>query len=172
MPKTIINEEIYEKAKNGWIQLQSQGTAANKLKAIMSSYKHGAKKVSEIFDIDITSIHKWTVKLKKDGYESLINRAKHQGGIKWKETHKNRIKKWIAKDFKISITQVQEKLEKQCNLKVSRSTVHRAMKSVGLSYITPRQTHYKQDKKESERFKKKSSKWNKERWRIMVLWRI
>ena len=45
MPKTIINEGIYKKAKNGLIQLQSQGTAANKLKAIIASYKHGAKRV-------------------------------------------------------------------------------------------------------------------------------
>ena len=37
--------------------------------------------ISEIFDIDITSIHKWTVKLQKEGYKSLINKAKHQGGI-------------------------------------------------------------------------------------------
>ena len=88
----------------------------------------------------------------------MINRAKHQGGIKLKQTHKDKIKKWIEKDFNISITQVKEKLEKQFNLKVSRSTVHRAMKSVGFSYITPRQTHYKQDKKESESFKKKSPK--------------
>ena len=28
------------------------------------------------------------------------------------------------------------------------------MKSVGLYYITPRQTHYKQDNQESESFKK------------------
>ena len=84
MPKTIIDKETYDKAKNGLIQLQSKGTAANKLKAIMASYKYGAKKVSEIFDVDITSIYKWTVKLKKDGYKSLVNKAKHQGGIKLK----------------------------------------------------------------------------------------
>jgi hypothetical protein len=37
MPKTIIDESVYEKAKNGLIQLQSKGTAANKLKAINQS---------------------------------------------------------------------------------------------------------------------------------------
>ena len=37
MPKTIINKAIYEKAKKGLIQLQSKGTAANKLKAIKNS---------------------------------------------------------------------------------------------------------------------------------------
>jgi hypothetical protein len=56
MPKTIIDESIYKKAKDGLMRLQSEGTAANKLKAIMASYKHGSKKVSEIFDVDITSI--------------------------------------------------------------------------------------------------------------------
>jgi transposase len=43
-------------------------------------------------------------------------------------------------------------------INISRSTVHRAMKSVGFSYITPRQNHYKQDKKVTEDFKKKSTK--------------
>lgn len=157
MPKTIIDESVYEKAKNGLIQLQSKGTAANKLKAIMASYKHGAKKVSEIFDIDITSIHKWTMKLEKEGYKSLINKAKHQGGIKLKQLHKDKIKKWLEKDSNSSISQIHEKLEKHFDLNVSRSTVHRAMKSVGFSYITPRKHHYKQDKNEVNKFKKKSS---------------
>jgi transposase len=149
VPRTIINEAIYEKAKNGLIQLQSQGTAANKLKAIMASYKHGAKKVSQIFDIDITSIHKWTVKLEKDGYKALINKAKHRGGIKLIQIHKDKIKKWLEQDPNYSIDQMHEKLENYFDLDVSRSTVHRAMKSVGFSYITPRQNHYKQDKKGS-----------------------
>jgi len=157
MPKTIINEAIYNKAKSGLIQLQSKGTAANKLKAIMASYKHGAKKVSEIFDIDITSIYKWTIKLEKDGYQSLINKAKHQGGIKITQIHKDKIKKWLEKDPNSSISQIHEKLEKYFDINVSRSTIHRAMKSVGFSYITPRKSHYKQDKKEADKFKKKSS---------------
>lgn len=156
MPKTIIDELIYEKAKNGLIQLQSKGTAANKLKAIMASYKHGAKKVSEIFDIDITSIHKWTVKLKKEGYKSLINKSKHQGGIKLKQIHKDKIKKWLEKDPNSSISQIHENIKKYFDLNVSRSTVHRAMKSAEFSYITPRQKHYKQNKEESEIFKKNS----------------
>ena len=64
----------------------------------MASYNHGAKKVSEIFDIDITSIHKWTVKLQKEGYKSLINKAKHRGGIKLKQIHKDKIKIWLAEE--------------------------------------------------------------------------
>jgi transposase len=134
MPKTIINEEIYEKARNGLIQLKSKGTAANKLKAIMASYKHGAKKVSEILDVDITSIYKWTIKLDREGYRSLINQAKHQDGIKLKKIHKERIRKWLEKDPNISITDIKEKIKNQFNIDVSKSTIHRAMKDSGFSY--------------------------------------
>ena len=134
MPKTIINEEIYEKARNGLIQLKSKGTAANKLKAIMASYKHGAKKVSEILDVDITSIYKWTIKLDREGYKSLINQAKHQDGIKLKKIHKERIRKWLEKDPNISITDIKEKIKNQFNIDVSKSTIHRAMKDSGFSY--------------------------------------
>ncbi len=163
MPKTIINEEIYEKARNGLIHLKSKGTAANKLKAIMASYKHGAKKVSEILDVDITSIYKWTIKLDREGYRSLINQAKHQDGIKLKKIHKERIRKWLEKDPNISITDIKEKIKNQFNIDLSKSTIHRAMKDSGFSYITPRKNHYKQDKEKVENFKKKSSKGNKGR---------
>jgi len=158
MPKTIINKAIYEKAKNGLIKLQSRGTAANKLKAIMASYKYGAKKVSEIFDVDITSIYKWTIKLEKYGYRSLINKPKHQGGIKLKKNHKDKIKKWLDENSNYSVDQIHQKLKTYFNINISRSTTHRAMKEVGFSYITPRKSHYKQDKKQAEEFKKKSTK--------------
>jgi transposase len=156
MPKTIINKEIYEKARNGLSQLKSQGTAANKLKAIIASYSHGSKKVSEIFDVNITSIYKWAVKLDREGYKSLINKAKHSDGLKLKKSHKKVIKEWLAKDHNISIIEVKERIKDHFNLKVSRSTAHRAMREVGFSYITPRKNRYKQDKEKVENFKKKS----------------
>jgi transposase len=129
----------------------------------MASYKHGAKKVSEILDVDITSIYKWTIKLDREGYRSLINQAKHQDGIKLKKIHKERIRKWLEKDPNISITDIKEKIKNQFNIDLSKSTIHRAMKDSGFSYITPRKNHYKQDKEKVENFKKKSSKGNKGR---------
>ena len=136
----------------------SHGTAANKLKAIIAAYSHGSKKVSEIFDVDITSIYRWAIKLEREGYKSLINQAKHQDGIKLKKLHKETIKKWLEKDPNISIIDVKERIEDQFDLKLSRSTIHRAMKKSGFSYITPRKNHYKQDRGKVENFKKKSSK--------------
>jgi len=60
----------------------------------------------------------------------MINNPKHQDGIKLKKDHKEKIKSWMTKDHNISIADVKVNLEKQFNLKVSRSTVHRAMKEV------------------------------------------
>ena len=124
----------------------------------MAAYNHGSKKVSEILDVDITSIYKWAVKLDREGYKSLINQAKHQEGIKLKNIHKERIKKWLEKDPNISIASIKEKIKDQFNIDVSKSTIHRAMKDSEFSYITPRKNHYKQDKEKVENFKKKSSK--------------
>ncbi len=74
------------------------------------------------------------------------------------QAHKEELKKWLEKDPNISIIDVKERIKNQFNLKVSRSTVHRAMKEIGFSYITPRKIDYKQNKKAAEDFKKKSSK--------------
>jgi predicted small secreted protein len=68
------------------------------------------------------------------------------------------VKLWLEKDPNISIDSLKEMIEKEFKLKVSRSSVHNIMKSVGFSYITPRKSHYKQDQKQAEEFKKKSTK--------------
>ena len=78
--------------------------------------------------------------------------------IKLKQPHKDKIKKWLESDSNYSVDQIHEKLKTYFNLTVSRSTTHRAMKEAGFSYITPRKSHYKQDQKQVEDFKKKSTK--------------
>jgi transposase len=96
------------------------------------------------------------MKLEKEGYESLINKANHQGGINLKQLHKYKIKKWLEKDSNSSIGKIYKKLKKHFDLNFSRSTVHRAMKSVEFSYISPRKHPYKQDKIKIINLKKSS----------------
>ena len=88
----------------------------------------------------------------------MINSEKHKDGIKLKNYHKEQIAKWIKVDPNINRLLIQQKLKDKFNLEISLSTARRAMKEAGFSYITPRKNHYKQDKKETEDFKKKSSK--------------
>lgn len=163
MPKTIINKTVYDNAKKALLKLKSYGTTANKLKAVISAYDNGIKKVSEVFNVHPTSIHRWAKQISDNDLDSLINNSKHQDGIKLKKHHKEEIRKWINKDPNISILGVKENLKKRFDLEVSKSTTHRAMKEVGFSYITPRKSHYKQDQKQVEEFKKKSTKPSKRR---------
>jgi transposase len=158
MKRNVISLKLANKAKQALLKLKSNGTTANKLKALIAANKHGIKKVAEVFDVGRTSIYRWADELDKEGLNKMINNSKHQDGIKLKKNHKEKIRSWIEKDHNISIAAVKENLEKQFNLRVSRSTVHRAMKEAGFSYITPRKIHYKQDKKATEDFKRKSSK--------------
>jgi predicted transcriptional regulator len=73
MPKTIIDHKLVNKAKEALLGLKQHGVKANRLKAIISAYNHGIKKVSEVLDYDRTSINRWANKLNKEGAESLSN---------------------------------------------------------------------------------------------------
>jgi transposase len=156
MSATIIDKSVYIKAKKALTKLKSHATTANKLKAVISSYNNGITKVSEVFEVNPSSIYRWAVQIKNNEYDSLRNSSKLQDGIKLKNNHKNQIKLWLEKDPNLSILSVKERLEQYFNLIVSKSTTHRAMKSCGFSYITPRKNHYKQNKEKMDLFKKNS----------------
>lgn len=102
MPKTIIGHKLADKAREALAGLKQQGIKANRLKVIIASYNHGIKKVSEVLDVDRTSINRWANKLNKEGSESLSNMAKHKEGIILKSHHREQIKKWIESDSNVS----------------------------------------------------------------------
>lgn len=158
MVSKVIGNDIALKARVALAKLKSKGSLANKLKALIAANEHGVKKVSEIFNVSRTAIYRWANELDKNGLEvMMINKARHKGGIKLKKQHREAIKGWLEENPNISIFQVKENLAKEFDLFVSKSTVHRAMQSVGFSYITPRKKHYKQNQKTMAEFKKKSA---------------
>ena len=158
MPKTIIDKTVYNDAKKALLKLKSYGTTANKLKAVISAYDNGIRKVSEVFNVHPTSIHRWAKQVRNNDIDSMINKSKHQDGILLKKSHKNDIVQWLKKDSNLSIKEIRKMIRDKFGIEVSKSTIHRAMKEVGFSYITPRKNHYRQDKEKVEDFKKKSSK--------------
>ncbi len=153
-----VNADIALKAKQCLVKLKRAGTTANKLRALIAAHQHGVKKVAEVFNVSRTSIYRWAKELDQKGLDGIINKPKLQDGTKLKKHHKAKVSCWLGEEPNITILGVKEKLENECNLKVSIATVHRAMKSVGFSYITPRKNHYKQNKDEVAKFKKKSAK--------------
>jgi transposase len=158
MPKTIISESTYISAQNELKKIKIEGTLFKKLQAVKLAYEHGIKETSEFLNIFPVSIRNWARLINQNKVDSLKIGTKHREGIKLKNIHKEKIKKWLEKDPNISIISIKEKIKNQFDIDVSRSTIHRAMKDSGFSYITPRKNHYKQDKEKVENFKKKSSK--------------
>ena len=154
MPKTIISENTYFLAKKELKKLRNEGTLFKKLQAVKLAYEHGIKNTSEFLGVFPVSIRNWAKAINNDDISSLKIGSKHKDGIKIKKHHKEKVKLWLEKDPNLSINSIKEMLERKCKLKVSRSSVHNVMKSVGFSYITPRKNHYKQDKKQLDDFKK------------------
>jgi transposase len=156
--RTIINEEVCKRAKECQTKMGKIGTVSKKLQAIISSHKHGIKKVSEVLGVSKASIYLWSKQLQKGDFDSLINKSKHQDGIKVKREHKEAIKEWLTLEPNLSIIEVKDRLKYEFGIDVSRSTAHRAIKSSGFSYITGRKQHYKQDKTMVKNFKKPAAK--------------
>lgn len=152
--RTIIDSDLTKRAKETMTKLGKVGTVSKKLQAIISSYTHGIKKVSEVMNINRGSIYLWSKQLKNGDFEDLINKSKHQDGIKLKREHKEAIKEWLSLEPNLNIIEIKDRLKEKFELDVSKSTTHRAIKSSGFSYITARKRHYKQDKTKIENFKK------------------
>jgi len=163
MPKTIISENTYLIAQQELKKLRNEGTLFKKLQAVKLAYEHGIKNTADFLNVFPVSIRNWARVINSGDISSLKIGSKHKDGIKIKKHHREMVKLWLEKDPNISIDFLKDMIEKKFKLKVSRSSVHNIMKSVGFSYITPRKSHYKQDQKQAEEFKKKSTKPSKGR---------
>ncbi len=149
--RTIIDSNICELAKQTLSKLGKIGTVSKKLQAVISAHKHGIKKVSEVMNVSKASIYLWSKQLENGDFEGLINKSKHQDGIKIKTQHKESIKSWLKETPTLTIKEVRILLKEKYNIDVSKSTVHRAMQASGFAYITGRKKHYKQNKEEELR---------------------
>lgn len=154
MPKTIISENTYLLAQKELKKLRNEGTLFKKFQAVKLAYEHGIKNTADFLDVFPVSIRNWAKAINNGEISSLKIGSKHKDGIKIKKHHKEKVKLWLEKDSNLSINSIKEMLEKKFKLKVSRSSVHNIMKSVGFSYITPRKNHYRQDKNQLDDFKK------------------
>ena len=157
MVKTIISDRTYFIAQKELRKLKVEGTLFKKLQAVKLAYEHGIKETSEFLGVFPVSIRNWAKLINQDDLSSLKIGSKHKDGIKLKNHHKEQIEKWIKMNPNITRQSVIQKLKDKFDLEISLSTARRAMKSVGFSYITPRKNHYRQDKKEVSKFKKRSS---------------
>lgn len=150
----IINDSVVSEAEVLLKKIGKIGTVSKKLHAVIAARTHGMQKVCDVMGMSRSSIYLWAKKIQEGDVEGLINKSKHQDGIKLKKTHQQAISDWLKEDPQMTIQSVREKLKKTFDMVLSTSTVHRSMRKAGFSYITSRKRHYKQEKDSVESFKK------------------
>jgi len=152
----LLTEAVCTSAKEGLAKLGQKGTEAIKFRVIIAAYENGITEVARIFGISKTTLISW-IKHVSDGSIERLNVQKGRGPkYIFNDEHRALIKQWMESNPQITVDQIQQRLVSEFDIKASRSTVHRAMKDLRFSYITPRPKHYKQSPKRCSGSKKKS----------------
>ena len=154
----LLTDEVANFAKGALAKIGGNTSIAIKLKAVISAYEHGITDVAKIFGVTKTTLISW-IKYVKNEKVDLLEVAEGRGRKSViDDYHREIIKKWLLKDSQLTIDQIRQKLIDECDITPGRSSVHRAIKLLDFSYITPRPKHYKQPENSLEEAKKKSSK--------------
>jgi len=154
----LLTEEVVALSESNLQKLGKSGAVAIKLRAIVSAHKHGITFVAKAFGTTKTTLISW-IKHVKNGSLDLLSVQEGRGRVSaLTDKHKDIIKGWMTGDPQITIDKVRLKISSELKINVGRSTVHRVMKALNFSYITPRPKHHKQDPVITAEIKKKSSR--------------
>ncbi len=152
-----ISDNLFLEAKQALKKLGKKGEAGRRLQAIISAKTHGIKAVAEIFDITRMTLMSWIRKFEEESIQGLGIKPGRGPKSKLSAEQQEQIREIILSNPNIAIKELRLKIIEKFGVTVGKSTVHRIMKKLNFSYITPRPRHYKADKEKQEKFKKKSA---------------
>jgi transposase len=157
--KTVaISDSVFFNAEISLKSLGKSGEIGRKLQAIISAKNHGISSVSKIFGISRQTLMNWISRFSENLDEGLTTKI----GRGRKQLINNNIKQYIYDTLQsqpnTTLLQIKQLIEINHNVNASVSTIHRLVKSLELSYITPRPKHYKADINQQNEFKKNFKK--------------
>jgi transposase len=158
MPRksSIINDELINKCTIALKHQGNSGMLSKRLQAIISVKDHNISVVSSVFGVTRATLTKWIKDFDHQSIDGLLIKKGRGRKRVFNDREEEKIKKMIELDPNITGKSLQKIIEDQMHITVGIATIYRVMKSVGFSYITPRQNHYKQDKEKVVEFKKNS----------------
>jgi len=151
----LLENSVVELAEAKLKDVGKNALLARKLQAVISAKKHGITKVAEVYDISRTTLTSWIKHLRSGKLEKLQAPPERRKKTILNDGHRDTIRSWVNENSQLTIDMIKMKLEENFGIRIGRSTVHREMRKLGLSYITPRPRHFKQDKNQVSEFKKK-----------------
>lgn len=154
----LLTNEVVTLAESKLKELGRSGAVAIKLRAIVAANNYGITAVAKVFGTTKATLISWIKSVKNDSLEQLT--VQEGRGRKYPLTpiQEDKVRNWIEEDSQITIDKLKQKIMNEFNLNISRSSVHRIMKSLKFSYITARPKHYKQDTSALPEAKKKSNR--------------
>lgn len=153
-----ISDELFEQAKRDLKALGRSGEAGRRLQAIISAKSKGIKAVSEVYGITRMTLMSWIRNFDAESTQGLMIKPGRGRKRKIDADLEGNISVMIKTNPNITIDELRLKIIEEYDITPSRSTVHRLMKRLSFSYITPRTRHYKAKESQQEAFKKKSAK--------------
>src|SRR3989338_114023 len=152
----LITEAIYKEAVICLKKLSQDNRAAIRLRAIVSAKEQGVNVVAKVFGVSTNTIRSWIKSFAKSDLLGLEYQPGRGRKSNLSDQHLQEILKWTKENPNLTILAIVEKIKKVFGIKSSKSAVHRVLKQLDLSYITPRPVHHKQDKTSHQAFLKKS----------------
>lgn len=149
-----VSDAVYEKAMYMLKESARSGDVSRKLQAIKSAKEHGIQKVAQVFGISRVALMSWIKAFERNGIEGLKLQSGRGRQALISQSEKVIIQGWILDDCNVTIKAVKLRIEAELKKSLSMAATHRLMKSLNLSYITPRAKHYKQDGSVHDDFKK------------------
>ena len=155
-----ISDILFEQAKESLKKLGRSGEAGRRLQAIISAKTMGISRVAGAFGITRMTLMAWIRNFEADATKGLTIKAGRGRKRMLSNEKEDDIRSLIQANPNITIDELKQKIHEKYALTLSRSTVHRLMKKLSFSYITPRPRHYKSKDSLKEEFKKKSTEKN------------
>jgi transposase len=150
---TAIDAEGVARAESALKDLGKSWVIARRLQAIISAYKHGIKKASEVLEISRATIHRWMSDFGKEGVNGLLNDRKPSRS-KLNEEQKLMLKSWVESNPACTLKELVLRCINEMGITIGKSSIHRTLEELGFSYITGRKKHYKSNPELQDSFKK------------------
>ncbi len=151
----LLEDDVVEYAIKHLKKIGKDALLGRKLQAVISAKQHGISKVAEVYDISRTTLTSWIKHIRNGALDKLKAPPERKKKSILNDEQRKVIGSWIKQGSQLTIDMVHQKIKEQFALDIGRSTVHREMKKLGLSYITPRPKHFKQKADQVSEFKKK-----------------
>jgi len=152
----LLTKDVYEKLEERLQGMGKQGQEFYKLTVMKCSFLKGITNAAEFFGTTKPTIISWIKHFREERFDMLhVQKGRGPKHILDKE-QRQIVQTWLKQNSQITIMALKERIETEWNVNISRTSVHRLMKNLGFSYITPRPRHYKQNPQDLEDLKKKS----------------